>query len=65
VIIDFLSPSLLARDEILFSDVLVASRIFFGSKGTFKPSGKPCGDRKSIITLTYVLWIGGYYALLV
>jgi hypothetical protein len=26
-------------------------------QGTFKTSGKPCGDRKSIIALTYVLSI--------
>ena len=44
-------PSLLARDKILFSDVLVASIILIGLKGTFKTSGKPCGDRKSIIAL--------------
>ena len=49
--------SLLARDKILFYDVLVASIIFIGSKGTFKTSGKPCGDRKSIVALTYVLSI--------
>ena len=38
-------PSLLARDNILFSDVLVASRILIGYKGTFKTSGKPSGDK--------------------
>jgi hypothetical protein len=52
---DWLYHSLLARDKILFSDILVASRIFIGLKGTFITSGKPCGDRKSIIALTYVL----------
>ena len=41
----------------LLSDVHVASIILIGQKVTFKTSGKPCGDRKSIIALTYVLSI--------
>ena len=39
----------------LLSDVLVASGILIGEKCTFKTSGKPCGDRISIMALTYVL----------
>jgi hypothetical protein len=54
-------PELLARDKILFSDVLVASRILIGLKGTFKISGKPSGDRKSIIALKYLLSQSKFY----